>query len=201
MNIFFKRASFIFIGLLILVACSDGPERDVEYTIYVTHPTIEMIEGEELQVTASPTTQSFTWETTDASVATVSSTGLVSAISDGTCLVNITSSEGLSRSIPVDVEQLRLLTGIDVYFKANLATVDFISLLIGNTTKIDVSAIPSNYNERVPFNVIFESSDENIITIDDVGLIRTVNIGNAEIIISVKDKPSVSKVIPVEVLE
>lgn len=160
-----------------------------------------MIEGEELQVTASPTTQSFTWETTDASVATVSSTGLVSAISDGTCLVNITSSEGLSRSIPVDVEQLRMLTGIDVYFKANLATVDFISLLIGNTTKIDVSAIPSNYNERVPFNVIFESSDDNIITIDDVGLIRTVNIGNAEIIISVKDKPSVSKVIPVEVLE
>lgn len=56
MNRFLYLASFIFAALFMLSACSDGPERDVEYTIYTTQSTIELIEGEEFQITASPTT-------------------------------------------------------------------------------------------------------------------------------------------------
>jgi uncharacterized protein YjdB len=201
MNRFLYRASFIFSGLLIFAACSDGPERDIEYTIYSTHSSIELLEGEEYQLTASPTTQTFTWETTDASVATVSSTGLVRAISDGTCFINITSSEGLRRSIPVDVEKLLLLEGIEVFNKANLASVDHIPLLMGKTTELAASATPSNYNEKIPFNIIWESSDKDIVTIDESGIVTPVYFGNAEITVSVADKPSVKKVIPVEVLE
>jgi uncharacterized protein YjdB len=202
MNRFLYRALFIFAGLLIFAACGgEGPERDVEYTIYSTHSTIELIEGEEFQVTASPTTQTFTWETTNAAVATVSSTGLVRAIGDGTCFINITSSEGLKRSIPVDVEKLLLLEGIEVFYKANLASVDQIPLLMGKTSELAANAIPSNYNEKILFNIIWESSDENIVTIDESGIITPVYYGNAEITVSVVDKPSVKKVIPVEVLE
>jgi len=134
-------------------------------------------------------------------VATVSSTGLVRAISDGTCFINITSSEGLRRSIPVDVEKLLLLEGIEVFNKANLASVDHIPLLMGKTTELAASATPSNYNEKIPFNIIWESSDKDIVTIDESGIVTPVYFGNAEITVSVADKPSVKKVIPVEVLE
>lgn len=103
MNRFIYLAAFIFAGLLTLTACSEGPVRDIEYTIYTTHSSLQMIEGEEIQITASPTTQTFTWKSTDTKVATVSSSGLVRAISDGACFIDITSSEGLKRSIPVDV--------------------------------------------------------------------------------------------------
>ncbi len=75
MNRFLYRAFFIFVGLLIFSACADGPERDVEYTIYTTQSSIELLEGEEFQINASPTTQTFTYESTDKSVATVRSTG------------------------------------------------------------------------------------------------------------------------------
>jgi|SRR5690554_196843 len=201
MNRFLYQASFIFAGLMILAACADGPERDVEYTIYTTQSSIELLEGEELQITASFTTQTFTWETTDAAVATVSSTGLVQAISDGACFINITSNEGLTRSIPVDVIKLLLLEGIDVFYKANLASVSSISLSMGQTVELGTAAIPTNYNERVSFNIVWESSDEDIVTIDEEGLVRSVNTGNAEIIASVKEKPSVTKVIPVEIVE
>ena len=201
MNRFLYRASFIFAGLLMLAACSEGLERNVEYTIYTTQSSIELIEGEEFQITASPTTQTFTYETTDAKVATVSSTGLVRAIGDGTCFINITSSEGLTRPIPVDVEMLLLLEGIDVYNKANLAPVDSLALLGGQTMELGTDAVPLNYNEEIPFNVIWESSDEEIVTIDERGIVTPVYFGNAEITVSVADKPSVKKVIPVEVLE
>lgn len=201
MNIFLHRASFIFAGLLMLAACSEGLERNVEYTIYTTQSSIELIEGEEFQITASPTTQTFTYETTDAKVATVSSMGLVRAISDGTCFINITSSEGLTRQIPVDVEMLLLLEGIDVYNKANLAPVNSLSLLGGQSIELGTDAVPLNYNEKIPFNLIWESSDEAIVTIDENGLATPVYFGNAEITVSVVDKPSVKKVIPVEVVE
>lgn len=111
MNKFLYCASFIFAGLLMLTACSDGLDRNVEYTIYTTQSSIELKEGDEFQIIASPTTQTFTYETTDTKVATVSSTGLVRAVTDGTCFINITSSGGLTRSIPVDVEKLLLPGG------------------------------------------------------------------------------------------
>lgn len=114
MNKILYCASFIFASLLMLVACSDGLERNVEYTIYTTKSSIELKEGEEFQIIASPTTQTFTYETTDSKVATVSSTGLVRAVSDGTCFIIITSSEGLTRSIPVDVEMLIPIEGVGV---------------------------------------------------------------------------------------
>ena len=201
MNRFLCRASFIFAGLLMLAACSEGPERNVEYTIYTTQSSIELIEGEEFQITASPTTQAFAYETTDAKVATVSSTGLVRAISDGTCFINITSSEGLSRQIPVDVEMLLLLEGIDLFNKANLTPVSSLSLLGGQTIELGTDAVPLNYNEKIPFNLIWESSDEEVVTVDERGMVTPVYFGNAEITVSVVDKPSVKKVIPVEVVE
>ena len=201
MNRFLYLASFIFAALFMLSACSDGPERDVEYTIYTTQSTIELIEGEEFQITASPTTQTFRWESSDAAVATVSSTGLVRAISDGACFINLTSSEGLKKSIPVDVIKSLPLEGIEVAYKSNLTSLDNLPILMGKTTALVASAIPSNYNEKIAFNLIWESSDENIVTVDENGVVIPVYYGNAEITVSVADKPSVKKVIPVEVLE
>lgn len=201
MNRVLYRVSFIFSGLLMLSACSYGPERDVEYTIYTTNSTIELIEGEEFQITASPTTQTFTWETTDASVATVSSIGLVRAIGDGACFINITSSEGLKKSIPVDVIKSLPIEGVSVSDKANHTIVDALPILMGKTIVLAASPIPSNYNEKIPFNIIWESSDKNIVTVDENGIVTPVYYGNAEITVTVADKPSVKKVIPVEVLE
>lgn len=201
MNTFLYRALFFFAGLWIFIACSDGLERDINYTIYSTHSSIELLEGEEFQLTASPTTQTFTWESTNSAVATVSSTGLVRGVSDGACFINIKSSEGLSRSIPVDVLKLIPLEGIEIFYKANHAPVESISLLLGKSIEVATKALPSNYNEKIPFNIIWESSDNDIVTIEEDGVITPVYFGKAEITVSVEDKPEIKKVIPVEVLE
>lgn len=201
MNRFLYRASFFFASLLLLATCAEGPERNIDYEIYSTHTTLEMLEGEEFQVTASPSTQTFNWQTTDAAVATVSSTGLVRAINDGTCFINITSSEGLSRSIPVDVVKLIALEGIEVLNSETFINIDSIVILNGKSIELTAASLPSVYNERIPFNIIWESSDEDIVTVDKDGVVKTVGFGNVEITASVEGKPSVYSVIPVEVLE
>ena len=93
----------IFVCLLMFVGCTKGPDRDIKYILFVNHPSLDMIEGDEIQITASPTEQTFNWESLDTDVATVSSTGLVRAINDGVTIIIVTSSGGLSRTIPVNV--------------------------------------------------------------------------------------------------
>ena len=103
MNRFLNRTIGVFICLWMFTGCAQGPDREIEYKLYVTHSELNMIVGEKVQITASPTSQTFTWESTDPAVASVTSTGLVTALQDGVCFINVTSSGGLFRAIPVDV--------------------------------------------------------------------------------------------------
>lgn len=190
----------IFVGCLMLTGCAEGPDRNIEHNIFVTHAELNLIEGDEVQITASPTNQTFTWESSNTSVVTVSSTGLVKAIGDGACFIYVTSSEGLERTIPVDVVAFVPLTGIEVFNTANLAVLETISILIGQSINLGANSIPENYNERVSFDLIWESKDENIAIIDkNTGVLQGVNIGKTEIVVTSVEKPEVKKVIPLEV--
>ena len=201
MNRFLIQATCIFIGLLMFSGCAKGPEREIEHKLFVTHPSLEMVEGQEVQITASPTNQTFTWISTDPAVASVSSTGLVRAIKDGVCLIHVTSSEGLKRTIPVDVEKYLMLEGIDVIFKVNITPVTSLSLLLAQTTELEALPSPRKYHEPVEFVVDWKSSNTNIVTVDQSGKVKAVGFGNAVITVSVVDKPSVKRDIPVLVKE
>ena len=198
MNRFLIQATTIIIGLLMFTGCSEGPDRDIEYKLFVTHSSLEMIQGEEVQITASPTTQTFTWTSSNSDVATVSSTGLVRAVGDGACLIHVVSSEGLSRAIPVDVEKLITLDGIEVFNMQNLRPVTSLSLSLGQTVAwMEAKASPENYNEKIPFNVIWKSSAPNIISVDEqTGAVTSLDFGDAVITVSVVDKPSAKAEIP-----
>ena len=201
--LFHAGSIIICIVCLMLTGCVDGPDRDIEKNIFVTHADLNLIETDVVQVIASPTNQTFTWESTNTSVVTVSETGLVRALSDGTCLIYVTSSEGLKRTIPVDVIALIPLVGIEVNNVENIGnpiTVETLSLLLGQVMNLGANAVPENYNERVPFNVIWESADERIVTIDETtGRLQAVDFGSTQITISSVEKPAVKKVIPVVV--
>ena len=191
----------IFVGLM-FSGCAEGPDRNIEHKIFLTHADLNMIEGDEIQVTASPTNQTFKWESSNTAVVTVSSTGLVRAIGDGSCFIYVTSSGGLERTIPVDVVEYLPLAGIDVVNAANLVTVESLSILLGQTLNLKPIAVPENYNERIPFNVVWESKDENIIVIDEAtGVLQAIDFGSTEITVSSVEKPEIKRVIKVDVPE
>ena len=200
MNKLFVQTSCILLCCWMLAGCAaEGPERNIPQLLYVTHASLAMIEGEEITVVASPTNQTFTWESSSTAVATVSSNGLVRAIGDGVCVITVTSSEGLSREIPVDVTEYRPLTGIEVINTQNLQTVTSLSLSLGQSMSgLEAYPSPADYNEKVPFSVTWSSSAPNIISVDpETGVITSLDFGDAIITVSVVDKPTAKLEIPV----
>ena len=71
-----------------------------------------------------------------------------------------------------------------------------ISLQVDSTTKINASVLPENAINK---DIIFESTDINIATVDDNGNVKGIKEGKCEIKIKTKEAPIVEAVIPVEV--
>ena len=194
MKRFLINASCIFVFLLMLAGCRKGPDRDNENIIYVTHALLNMIEGDEVQVTASPTDQTFVWESSNPAVATVSSTGVVRAIKDGVTAIIVTSSGGLQRSIPVDVVTFIPVTGIELSESS-------LSLALRETFELEATSVPKRYNEKIPFNLTWRSSNSNIVSVDENGKVEALDFGDAVITASLIDRPSVKAEIQVSVPE
>ena len=202
MNRFLIQATGILICFLMFTGCRKGPDRDIEQMIYVTHSSLNMIEGDEIQITASPTDQTFKWESANPDIVTVTSTGLVRAIKDGLSEIIITSNGGLYRTIPVNVEKFISLDGIDILVPGTVTTATSLSVKISEAPTLEATANPKNYNERVSFKIIWQSSDEDIVKIDEQsGAVTPVEVGEAKIIVSLVDKPSVRTEIPIEIIE
>lgn len=201
MKRFFNQITSISACLILLAGCAKGPDRDIEYNIFVTHSVLNMLEGEEITIIASPTDQTFTWASTDVTIATVSSSGVVKALKEGSCFINVNSSEGLSRTITVDVIKYYPLEGIDVFDAQTLAPVTSLSFTLSQSITLDATPTPKNYNEKIPFNIVWQSSNENVVVVDQNGKVTPVDFGIAEITVSVVDKPTVKATIPTAIME
>jgi hypothetical protein len=95
--------TFVIYICCFLLGCSDEyKQSEVEKNFLVNKSALEMYVGDTQQLTASPTNVSFEWEIEDPSIAKVSVTGLVEAVSAG--VTNIVVSRGdLHKTIPVTV--------------------------------------------------------------------------------------------------
>ena len=92
-NIFLIQMSILFM----LAGCSKISEKEVERLVYVNYSSLTMSIGEEEQLTASPTSATFTWESADTSVATVSPTGLVRAAGEGETNIIVRSGDATGK--------------------------------------------------------------------------------------------------------
>lgn len=68
--------------------------------------------------------------------------------------------------------------------------------VIGDTDKIEVTVTPDNALEK---SVTYESSDENVVKVDEKGNIEAVGEGTATITVTSKDNPEIKEVITVTV--
>jgi uncharacterized protein YjdB len=116
------------------------------------------------------------WTSSDTSVATVNSYGLIKAISSGTAVINAKTISGKSTFVVVTVN--------DQYNNNNNPTsVDITSsvptLNIGETYQLSVSVKPYSSSNR---NVTWSSSNTSIVQIDSNGYLVAVGSGTAVIV-------------------
>lgn len=130
---------------------------------------------ETLTATVNPSTAnntSVTWSSSDLSVATVSSAGLVTGKSRGTATITVSADDGSGASATCEVEVKQCVTSITMDRNQ-------VFLEVGESTTLSViSILPDNANEKT---YTWYSSDESIATVDLTGKVIAVKNGLATI--------------------
>ena len=150
--------------------------------VSISRTELSLIKGgtEQLSATVSPSDASnktISWSTTDKSVATVSSSGLVTAVGGGTADIIVTTLDG-SYSDRCRVTVNIPVTGI----KFNDAAA---SVGTDSTTQLSYTIVPSDASNK---QVTWQSSDTAVAMIDpDTGVITPIAPGGTEITVTTVD--------------
>ena len=148
-------------------SCSVTVKRLVS-SIQLNKSTLVLYRGasdvtETLAVTITPSDASntaVTWGSSNTSVATVSSSGIVSGKSKGTAIITVTANDGSGVQATCNVEVKQYVTSISLN-KGSL------SLPIGAESTLSVTSIlPDNANDKT---YTWSSSDNAIATVDNSG--------------------------------
>lgn len=150
----------------------------------------------QLTATVSPnnaTNKSVSWTSSDESVATVSSSGLVTAVGNGTATITVTTSSG-GYTATCKVTVTTPVTGLAL----NTTSTSIHYSSISNITKTIVATItPSDASNK---KVTWSSSNTDIVTVTQGGVIHGEALGTATITCKSVSNPSVSATCTVTVL-
>ena len=123
-----------------------------------------------------------TWKSSDTSIATVSSGGVIKAVSNGTCKIIATTKDGTNLSASMDVI---------VDMKAKSVALDKTSLKItskNSINKLVATVTPSQANQKVAWS----SSNGNIAKVDSKGRVTPVSNGTCKIIATTTDGTNIT---------
>ena len=144
--------------------------------------TISIVNGNNMILTAtvSPSNaanKNVSWTSSNTSVATVSSTGVVTAKSVGTATITVTTEDGSKKATclvivePIKVSQVTLSSNA-------------ISIINGNTMTLTAAVSPSNAENK---NVTWTSSNTSVATVSSTGVVTAKSVGTATITVTTED--------------
>ena len=149
-------------------------------TVAPTSATILVGSTQQLTATVAPANAAspdVTWSSSAPSVATVSATGLVTAVSVGTATITVqTVDGGFTATCAVTVQPV-LVTGVTV--SPSIATI-----LDGYTQQLTATVAPANATNQ---NVTWTSSATSVATVNATGLVTAVSVGTATITVETVD--------------
>ena len=194
------------IGSCVVAASSDG--TNVHETCYVTvqkkefvsqivldNDEVALLEGEEKRLSAVvlPSTadnKSLVWRSDNEKVATVGEDGLVHALSKGIAIISASSLDGSGVTSSCRVSVLRPVSEI-------LLDRNSVVLSEGDTVRISAVVFPSTADNK---SLVWRSDNEEVVTVDDDGLVHALSKGIAIISASSLDGSGVTSSCRVSVL-
>ena len=159
--------------------------RDVLVTSISIIPQMSLYLGQTytLSATTSPSNaySVVNWTSSDTNVATVDQSGLVTAKKLGTATITATAKDGSGVSASCDVT----VTGVESITINKTET----SIYVGGTENLTATIAPSDVINNT---LIWSSSDTNVATVDQNGLVTAKKLGTATITATATDGSGVS---------
>ena len=165
-------ALFILVAVLsacLFAACNDnGNDGGGEVTVSIADKSVtEVYEGRTLQLAAtkSPESVEVTWATSDAEVATVSASGLVTGVKAGKATISVKVGDETKDSVEITVKPVTV--AIDGSETAEI--------YVTRTVQLTVTKAPADAA------ITWTSSDDEVATVSENGLVTGVKGGEATI--------------------
>jgi hypothetical protein len=93
---------FVIASISVMMSCDTSLPYEVEDSLFVNSKSVVLYYGDTQQLTASPSSRTYSWTSEDPSIATVSATGLVEGVGNGS--TNVIAAYGeIKTTIPVTV--------------------------------------------------------------------------------------------------
>ncbi len=141
--------------------------------------------GDTYQLTANvepyyANTSGIIWKSSDETIATVDSTGMVTTISDGTVTIAVTTNEGdFTDSCQINAK----IEVVSVYGVA-IADCPWFILQTGDTHQLKANVAPFDATDR---SVTWKSSNPEVASVDENGLVSAISQGSVKITLSTND--------------
>lgn len=178
-----------FFSLLLFVACGEKETVIDVQSIAISQPSAEMEIGETLtlKATVSPSNASYdglNWTSTNPKVASVSTSGLVTALSEGNTIITVMAGGKTASCAITVVKGFVAVTSISLN-KASLEMVE------GDSESLTATVLPNDATDKT---VTWTSSNEAVVTVMD-GKVTAVKEGESTVSAKAGDKTASCKVI------
>ena len=172
------------------------------HSVVLDRTSIEGKPGDTVQLTATvapenATDKTVTWTSSNPEVAMVDESGLVTLVADGKATVTVASAEKAEVSAVCEVT-----------VETPVVEVAYISLSprrvsgeVGETVQLTATVLPENATDKT---IAWNTSDAEIATVDDNGLVTITGVGSAEVTVTATNGVSATCRVtgnPVEVAE
>lgn len=176
--------------------CTVTTERALVESITLEPTSLVLVEGNSQQLTATvlPTfasTKDIEWSSSAPNIATVSATGLVTALKSGNCVITAAAVDGsgVTATCPVTVTENPVTS---VTLNRSTAT-----LKATETVQLSGSVLPANASNK---DLVWTTSDEHIATVSESGLVTAVAVGEVTITATSQSTPDISATCRVSVV-
>ncbi|RDY30882.1 Ig-like domain-containing protein [Lachnotalea glycerini] len=155
--------------------------NDVEVTdIEIGNFEAEMEAGktQTLSATVLPsnaTDATITYQSSDTNIASVLSTGEVKAIAKGTVTITV-SAGAISKSIQITVNEVKVIVATEIDLGDYQA-----SMAVGEKQLLSATVLPTDTTDQT---LTYQSSNEKVATINELGRIIAVSVGTANITVT-----------------
>ena len=133
------------------------------------------------------------WTSSDTSIATVNFEGWITGISEGVCTVTVQSVSNPKVKSEIQVTVIDPTRVREIKLSKNEMT-----LPVGSTDISMVTMLPDNAANK---NEVWISSDENVATVTEEGLVRGISPGNCIVTVISKSNPDIKAEIKVKVTD